>query len=289
MSDSDASNADALNSLDADVLVNTPKPVEEKKALPKWVVPAGIAAAVVVVLAVAGAILLPRIFGMDYAKAEEVTLQLKDQLEDIYDDSSSACYKMGMQISSSKINASTYTEYTDECQQMMLDARDKIVELGEVSAIKNDKDLKAKYDVLAEKAAVSLPDKAKLEQTMEFCRQIHDFLLAAEKITADSSADQVRKASEPLINSGNEVWANFAKEWRDFMIELLDIVAEQKKGNVTQALYNRYVKVMEEYEDWTERSEDVAENIPVEFDSDVAQELIDAFNALERAVVEKAN
>ncbi len=272
--------------LSGDGQVNATETTDKQK-MQKGLIFGGIGLAAVVLI-VLGFIFIPKMLGTDYKKSYEVASDLNEQLKGIYDDRSSACYKMASQISSESTDETKFNGYADDCQKLMVKAHDKIKELGETSGVKNDKDIKDKYNAFAEKAKVSLPEESELMKATTFVKDVHSFMLAASEISVDSSVEDVKKAADPIVNSDNKAWSKFASTWRDFMTDMIQIYQEYNSGKISQSeLYNRYTKANKAYEEWAKDANDVAEEVPAEFDSDVAQEMIDEFNELYQAISDK--
>lgn len=232
-----------------------------KKSNQKKMVIAGVAAVAVVAVVVLGCILIPKMFGTDYKESARVAGELETVLD--------------------------YTKKVDACKEKLAEGRKLANELGKTSGVKNDADIKAKYEAFEEDAKVALPESDELDKTMNLYTSMHEFIVKLDEFEPDMSEDEIKNTANLLINTGNEALVKFGEGWRDRMIEVVRLYAKyEDTGDYT--IVTQMMKKVEEMEDWANSSDVLTDDELGELDSDKVNDMLQKFIELKAAIDKKA-
>lgn len=258
-----------------------------KKSNQKKMVIAGVAAVAVVAVVVLGCILIPKMFGTDYKESARVAGELETVLDDAYDGYSAVCYDAFSGAADESVSVEDYTKKVDACKEKLAEGRKLASELGKTSGVKNDADIKAKYEAFEEDAKVALPESDELDKTMNLYTSMHEFIVKLDEFEPDMSEDEIKNTANLLINTGNEALVKFGEGWRDRMIEVVRLYAKyEDTGDYT--IVTQMMKKVEEMEDWANSSDVLTDDELGELDSDKVNDMLQKFIELKAAIDKKA-
>lgn len=251
-----------------------------------WII-GGVVAAVVVVLAILACVLLPKLMGADYQESEEVADELFDKLEDVYGSYTAVCYNALSNVDDDDLSVAAYQKKIDDCKQSMAEARELADKLEQTSGVKNDTEVKEKYDAFVEAAKPVLLDASQVDKSLETYVAVHEFLINMEKYEADTSEAEIKTLTAPLVEVDNEKLKAFGEELRGRMVELGKIYQKfVASGQSDRKLAAEYLEKAEELQDWMETL-DFEEEELVDLTSDRVNDMLDKYEELLRLISEK--
>lgn len=187
-----------------------PKPPmdpKKKKTIITWCCVGG----GILILGIAAAIILPIIFRIDYHTAYQAAKELKPKVQDIY--YNYECGHIEDDLDSSYTSMKTYSEYVEECKNVMSDADGLVSKLAETEGVKRNNDIKAQFESFKTAYDSVVPDADALSQKLDIYLARHNFVVAASDISYSSTDAEITAAAKYLIDSGNETLKNYGEGW----------------------------------------------------------------------------
>ena len=107
----------------------------------------------------------------------------------------------------------TYSEYVEECKNVMSDADGLVSKLAETEGVKRNNDIKAQFESFKTAYDSVVPDTDALSQKLDIYLARHNFVVAASDISYSSTDAEITAAAKYLIDSGNETLKNYGEGW----------------------------------------------------------------------------
>lgn len=239
---------------------------------------------ILAVVGIALAIILPIVLRVDYSSAYNTAKDLKSDIYDIYQ--SYDCEYVIDYVDSSYTTIKRYDDYIEGCKEIYNQDVDNLVnQLENTDGVRRNAEIKTQFEKFKnEYTSLSAGDAEELSYKLSLWKARHDFVIALDGLSYESSDADFTKAASYLIDSGNDTLKTYGEGWLEWKKNLAE--AYRAYNNAPWSNYNNYKALREvfdnkkkEYEDWLATNKpNINDVAPLNFND--ASKMYSEFNKL---------
>lgn len=247
---------------------------------------------------VAAAILIPQTMTPDYNIMFDSASNLSDELSNYF--YSSACNDVRRNVDNYySVTNDEYTEFINQCGQDAENLYAAIVKFEAESGVGRDQEISELYQRFKKLFDEKAPAKDKLENTLKIHEAVHRFAVEMDKIDDDYESmpdpSEFKKVAAILIESGDEALKTFAEGLSERYDTLYKASQELLNVNYSdpnyQSVHDAYWDASDDFSDFYYEQSDIIDDIDYpladSFSDDEEGDVMDAFNDLETAILNK--
>lgn len=158
-------------------------------------------------------------YGQTYRVAKELLPKITNAGQ------SSSCQFAVSYVNTAGVDRKSYDEYIDACKDLATGINNLILELGDTPGVSwsveisnQYKDFKALYE---EAFPEGEEQKTALIQALNLYQIWHNYVLAVDLLTVDSTEEDFKAAADVLRTSGDETLAKYGEEWLQKELEYI--------------------------------------------------------------------
>ncbi len=164
-----------------------------------------------VMLAIIGIVVASIVLSPNYGESYKVAKELRSKISVL--DFTGDCQDVVDYVNSTYTSVTDYDRDVDSCKTSASEVPGLVVQLGQTSGVKRDKEVKAQFERFQEALNSILPDQTDLETRLGTYSAWHKFVVAVDDLTANDSDAEFQNAAKKLTESGNEVLAKYGAGW----------------------------------------------------------------------------
>lgn len=193
--------------------IPTPMPTPAKKKSPLILV--FILGAIAIAATIASVIIFNTTQQVDYEATYQLAKDVKSQVGQVAYETD--CANVLNFAKSRSPEMEKYNSYIHGCETIS----DKITQLqtileklGASTGIKNDSELRTKYEDFQKSLSAAIPDTENLKQQLQLYQAWHEFIISEHALVVAKANEQVIKAvAQPLLDSGNATLRQYGEGW----------------------------------------------------------------------------
>jgi hypothetical protein len=248
---------------------------------------------------VAAAILIPQTMTPDYNIMLDSASNLSDELSNYF--YSSACNDVRQNVDNYySVTNDEYAEFINQCGQDAENLYAAVAKFEAESGVGRDQEINELYQRFKKLLDEKAPAKDKLENTLKIHEAVHRFAVEMDKIDDDDyesmpDPSEFKKVAAILIESGDETLKTFAEGLSERYDTLYKASQELLNVNYSdpdyQSVYDVYWDASDDFSDFYYEQSDIIDDIDYpladSFSDDEEGDVMDAFNDLKTAILNK--